>query len=363
MKRRDKVLIVSGGTGGHIFPALAVARAMEEKNYDVQWLGSQGGMEERLVKQQGFRLHLIAVQGFRGKNALAKLTAVWQLMISIFKSYKLIKTINPDFVIGFGGYVSAPGGIAARLLFIPFVLHEQNAVAGTTNRLLAKFANLRLTAFPDVLSDAKTVGNPLRKEICAIYMERRDPENQQVLNILVLGGSLGARKINQVVPSVLCNINKTKAIQVWHQCGKGKATEVKTAYQKFGSQVRCDDFIENISEAYQWADIVICRAGALTVSEIAVAGLVAIFIPFPYAIDNHQVKNAAWLEDNQAAKMIEEKELTEQHLEFTVLDLIQNPEKRMYIKEQLRRLAVHDATDRIVSLCESYCQKGACYAS
>lgn len=360
MSRSCCYLIMAGGTGGHIFPAMAVARSLREKGASVHWLGTATGMEYQLVPAENIPLHLIHIKGFRGKGLLAKLLTPLLLLSAIFQALKAIMKIKPDAIIGFGGYVAAPGGIAARLLGKKLIIHEQNSVAGTTNKLLAKLASCSLEAFPNSLPEANRVGNPVRADIKELFLsnsvnaEKEKPADRK--RLLIMGGSLGAAAINQIVPELINSLPFDEQPEVWHQAGKNKHMELIGAYRSYDINARVDEFIGDVAAAYQWADIVICRAGALTVSEIAVAGVPAIFIPYPYAIDNHQFFNAQWLVENNAAYLIEQKDLSVESLRLLLLDMLSSEKVLQDLSQHLKKLAMPLATEQVVAVCERACR-------
>ncbi|MFD2164974.1 undecaprenyldiphospho-muramoylpentapeptide beta-N-acetylglucosaminyltransferase [Thalassotalea euphylliae] len=307
-----KLLVMAGGTGGHIFPGIAVAKALELEGWDIHWLGTANRMEADIVPQQGYKISFINIAGMRNKGWKELIKVPFKLLQSVMQSVKVIREINPDVVLGMGGYASAPGGVAAWLLRKPLVLHEQNAVAGMSNRYLAKIANTVLCAFPNAFKpnvQANVVGNPLRKEM--IELEHVVPEQaSETKKVLVVGGSLGAKVFNDTVPSAIKQIQQQQ-INVWHQTGKGNAEQVNASYEQHGianDRIKVTEFIEDMAQAYEWADVVVCRAGALTVSELAMAGKPAIFIPLPHAVDDHQTKNANYLVQRGAAKLIAQRD-------------------------------------------------------
>ncbi len=355
MSQAGCYLIMAGGTGGHIFPAMAVARSLIEKGAEVHWLGTASGMEHNIVPAENIPLHLITIKGFRGKGLLAKLFIPYLLLMAVWQSMTVLRRIKPNVVVGFGGYVAAPGGIAARLLGKKLVIHEQNSVAGSTNKLLAKIASYTLEAFPRSLPDALLVGNPIRFEVKELFkIEKMYLEDKQK-NLLIMGGSLGAEAINTVLPESIKKIPASSRPNIWHQTGKNKLKMVVENYKSLNVDAHSEEFISDVAAAYRWADIIICRAGALTVSEVAVAGVPAIFIPYPHAIDNHQSVNAQWLVDNQAAYVIEQKDLTSSGLS-TLLEKISTDNtllKRLSTK--LKEVSMPDATEKVVAVCEEAC--------
>ncbi|WP_423063049.1 undecaprenyldiphospho-muramoylpentapeptide beta-N-acetylglucosaminyltransferase [Candidiatus Paracoxiella cheracis] len=349
-----RILIIAGGTGGHIFPALAVAQSMYHSGVDVYWLGSRGGLEERLVPSQ-FPMSSISIKALRGKGPLRKLLMPWQLLRAIFVSYQIIRRLKPEVVLGMGGYVSGPGGIAAWMARVPLIIHEQNSIAGLTNRLLSKFAKTVLQAFPETFHNklnVETTGNPVRQELIATPSPRERFANRQgPLRVLVLGGSQGARPINQHVIGALAKYPNKNDIIVWHQTGQADYDQVLNAYNTIPVEVKVSPFIEEIAHAYCWADIVICRAGALTVSEIATVGVGAIFIPYPYAVDNHQFHNSRYLEQAGAAIIIMEASLSEQKLIDLFQQFSHDRNRLLTMAECARHLSQPKAVEHVVAEC------------
>ena len=296
-----KILIMAGGTGGHIFPALAIAKELKERGAVVEWLGGKNAMESRLVPRHGYKFHGVSSSGLRGKNLLVILKAFFLLGCGFFQTVIIFINYRPNIVIGMGGYASGIGGLISKLFFVPLFIHEQNSVPGTTNRLLSRLSCKCFQAFEDTFPEsagAITTGNPI--------LFNPIPKNRpkSVKNLLVLGGSLGAKKINQTIPQIKTCVN------IWHQTGENHLEEVRVLYkksQRYGAKI--EPFIENMAEAYAWADLVISRAGAMTISELIASNSLAILIPFPYAIDNHQKINAEILSKNEAGILLEEENL------------------------------------------------------
>ncbi len=349
-----KVLIIAGGTGGHIFPALVIADALSAQEVDVQWLGARAGMEQKLVGDR-YPLHLLPVRALRGKGLLRKLLAPWRLLRSVFIALKLVKKINPDVVIGMGGYASGPGGIAAWLLRKPLVIHEQNAIPGLTNRILSRFAGVTLQAFPDAFSKktkAKTVGNPVRSALYALpSAEQRFSNRSQPLHVLVLGGSQGAHAINVIVEKMLPLLPQDVSIVFWHQTGERDFARMKSVYKSYYDQCfRVEAFVEEMANAYAWADLVVCRAGALTVSELMAAGVGSILIPYPYAVDDHQTANARQLSKINAGLLASQNKLTPEWLARKLSDFCQAPQQLAIMAEQAHSLAKADTVSTIVSM-------------
>lgn len=321
------VMVMAGGTGGHVFPALAVADELKQRGYDIHWLGTAAGIEADLVPKSGYPLHCINVTGLRGKGKLALLAAPWKIVKAIYQALQFMRIVRPSAVLGLGGFATGPGGVAAKLLGVPLLIHEQNAFPGMTNRLLKPLSNVVMQAFPNTFRGTKglekllTTGNPVRANILALDKNEAKISNAEyALNILVVGGSLGAVALNNAVINALSLMTKSdkenNLPNVWHQVGKKNIESVLQTYVDKGvdGKAKVVAFIDDMSAAYAWADLVVCRAGALTVSEVACAGKAAIFIPFPFAVDDHQTANAQVLVNAGAAEVKQQKELTAEWL-------------------------------------------------
>lgn len=312
---------MAGGTGGHVFPGLAVAEQLQQRGWDIRWLGTADRMEAELVPKHGIEIDFIQVKGIRGQGITRLLKAPFQIVSAVLQARKHFKQWKPDAVLGMGGYVSGPGGIAAWLMGIPVVLHEQNAVAGLTNQWLAKVARKVFQAFPGAFPDAQVVGNPVRKDVVQLPLpEERMMKRDGSLRILVMGGSQGARILNQTLPETMAKLGA--GYTVFHQAGKGNADEVEKRYQEcsVAAEIKVSEFIDDVAQAYAWADLIVCRSGALTVSEVSAAGLPAIFIPFMHK-DRQQALNADHLVELGAAFMIEQPDLTAEKLAESIQSL------------------------------------------
>jgi UDP-N-acetylglucosamine--N-acetylmuramyl-(pentapeptide) pyrophosphoryl-undecaprenol N-acetylglucosamine transferase len=349
-----RAMILAGGTGGHIYPGIAVAEALKAQSVEVSWMGSQAkmAMEKELVPDY-FELHTIAVYQLRGKGLLAKLFLPFQLCNAVWQAVKVLKRVKPNVCVAFGGFVAGPGGIAAKLLGIPLVVHEQNARAGLTNRYLAKVAKRVLQAFPDSFPtkiDAITVGNPVRKDILELpEPEQRLQDHTGPLRVLVLGGSLGAKAINEAMVEWLKTFNRIDEITVRHQTGKAHAESMQQLYTANNIKVDATAYINDMPQALSWTDVVICRAGALTVSELSDVGIAAIFIPMPWAVDNHQFYNAQYLASQSAATIVEQKDLSPQKLSETIESYLDNRAAILEVSKKARSLAMRNACDEILS--------------
>lgn len=349
-----RVVIMAGGTGGHVFPALSVARALSARGATVSWLGTRKGVEAELVPAAGFDLDFLRVEGIRGRGALGLIKAPFLLVVALGQALRALRKRRPQVVVGFGGFASGPGGIAARLLRVPLVIHEQNAIAGTTNRLLARVATRVLTAFPGVLPGAAVVGNPVRKDILALAspLERYRERGSGPLRVLVLGGSLGAEAINTLMPQAVAELAPNDRPMLWHQCGKRHADKTLSRYRTVGVEARVDAFIEDMVNAYAWADVVVCRAGALTVSELMAAGVASVLVPLPSAIDDHQSANARILADEDAALLRPQAELTPAGLASLLTELGSQRQRLCAMAEKARRLAQPEAAEKVADHCE-----------
>ncbi len=347
------VLIMAGGTGGHVFPALAVADELIRRGHAVQWLGTSAGIEAELVPARGIPLNTIAVSGVRGKGLAVKLLAPLRILRALWQARAVLRKVRPAVVVGFGGFASGPGGIAARLAGTPLVIHEQNAVAGTTNRILARHANRVAEAFPGTLAGASLVGNPVRPEIAALPAPaERGVGGHSPLRLLVLGGSLGAAAINRLMPAALGMMAPDQRPEVRHQCGRNHLEATTEAYRGAGVTASVEPFIADMAEAYRWADFVVCRAGALTVSELAAAGIGALLVPFPAAIDDHQTGNGQWLADHGAALLIQQRDLDAESLARQLAGLAADPRRLLSMAEAARSLARPQAAAAVADLCQ-----------
>ncbi|REG81645.1 undecaprenyldiphospho-muramoylpentapeptide beta-N-acetylglucosaminyltransferase [Marinomonas pollencensis] len=351
MSNAKRVVIMAGGTGGHIYPALASAQQFKEKGMQVFWLGSKGGMEEALVPQHDIPIHTLSIKGVRGKGVVGLLSAPFRILHAIGQAVAVLQKIKPSVVLGMGGFVAGPGAIAAKLLGIPLVIHEQNAIAGTTNRILAKVANTRLQAFSDALPNAVTVGNPIRADILSQTVRPVRDGQGRPLKLLVVGGSLGAKAINDIVPSVLAQWHGSQRLDVWHQTGKRNFEAVTALYSEAGVKARVEPYLDSMEQAYYWADVVLCRAGAMTVSELAIAGLPSILVPLPHAIDDHQTANARHLESVDAAYLLPQSELTSDKVVSILMGLLESETRLQNMGEQAKKIAHPDATRDVVAHC------------
>jgi len=349
------ILVMAGGTGGHVYPALAVARVLQQHALEIVWLGTRRGLESRVVPAAGIDIECISIRGLRRKGVLAVLVAPLQLGWALMQSLGVILRRRPVAVLGMGGFASGPGGLAAWLTFRPLVIHEQNAVAGLTNRLLARLARVVLQAFPGSFNskvNAETVGNPVREDIAAVaepairYSDRQGP-----LRLLVLGGSQGALALNRTVPAALALLPVEQRPIVRHQCGSRTLDKARDAYAVGGVDVELLPFIEDMASVYAWTDLVVCRAGALTVAEICAVGLPALFVPYPAAVDDHQTANARSMVEAGAAEIIAESSLSAAELAKLLRKWLSSRAELQVQAEKARRLAKPQALARIAELC------------
>jgi UDP-N-acetylglucosamine--N-acetylmuramyl-(pentapeptide) pyrophosphoryl-undecaprenol N-acetylglucosamine transferase len=342
------ILIMAGGTGGHIFPGLAVAHEMRAAGWEVVWLGARGGMEERLVPQRGYRTAWIRAKAARGKGLLQKLLLPANLLYSFWESARVIRRLKPDVVLGLGGYVAFPGGMMASLLNRPLALHEQNAVPGLANRVLSTVSDKVMVAFPEALKSAEWTGNPVRSEIAAVAApENRFEGRDGPLRILVVGGSLGAQALNETVPRALGLLSAP--VSVVHQSGERHLQSLRKNYADAGVEGELLAFIDDMARRYAEADLVICRAGAVTVAELSAGGMASILVPFPFAVDDHQSANARFLADEGAAILVRQAELTPAGL-ADLIGSLDRP-KLLEMAKKARALGKPDAARLVARRC------------
>ncbi|PIT36377.1 undecaprenyldiphospho-muramoylpentapeptide beta-N-acetylglucosaminyltransferase [Snodgrassella alvi] len=342
-------MVMAGGTGGHIFPALAVAQELQAQGHRIVWLGSEGAMETRLVPQYNIPLETLSIKGIRGNGIKRKLLLPFTLVKTIAAARRIIRRYNVDAVIGFGGFVTFPGGIAARLCGLPLIVHEQNAIAGLSNKVLSHFASQVMYAFPQVFTNQNgLVGNPVRADIAALTPPaQRFAGRQGVLNILVVGGSLGADILNKVVPQAMALLPESQRPNLLHQSGRNKLTQLQHQYDEYGVKAECVEFITDMVSAYREADLVICRAGALTIAELTAAGLGAILVPYPHAVDDHQTANAQYMVKDGAAVLMPQTSLNAQSLQTVLADL--SREQCLQMAEKARALAQPDSAAKVAA--------------
>jgi len=347
------VMIMAGGTGGHIFPGLAVARALRERDVPVLWLGSDGGMETRLVPANDLPIATIAVSGVRGKDLKTLLAAPFALLRAVRQAGRVMRESDPRAVVSFGGFAAGPGGVAAWLQRRPLIVHEQNRAPGMTNRVLARVAKRVLCGFPDSFTgvSSETVGNPVRAEIALLPAPaQRMAGRTGALRLLVLGGSQGARAINGTVPKVIAQLCTKHVFDIRHQCGEKMLDETRRAYAEVGVDASIEPFITDMAAAYGWADLVIGRAGALTIAEICAAGVASVLVPFPGAVDDHQARNADYLKQRDAGDWLRQDAQLESGLRERVDALAENREQLLAMAKAARAASFPDAASRVASI-------------
>ena len=360
---KKTLLVAAGGTGGHIYPALAVAKKWQEEGGDVEWLGTKLGLEAKIIPEHKIKLNFINVRAIRGKKILSKLLSPFMLISALIQAIIILLKIKPKVVLGMGGYASGPGALAAWLLRIPLVIHEQNSVVGKTNKILLPFAKKILQAFPGTIATKHTkksvitCGNPLRKELSLLSPKIRSADNAE-LNILILGGSRGALKLNKLLPKLFADKQFQDAenlkLNIKHQSGEANYLAAKNAYEAYHvNNAEILPYINNMQEAYEWADIVIARSGAMTVFEIMAVGRPCIFVPYPYAVDDHQTVNAEYLVDQSAAYILQESELSVENLLPIIQTLYTNFESYNRMSSQVYSLRSLGADEKIASYCRS----------
>lgn len=355
------LLVMAGGTGGHVFPGLAVADLLRERGWNVVWMGNPDGMEAKLVPMRGYEMAAVRFTALRGKGLLRKFMLPYALLSGFLQARREIRRVKPDVVLGMGGYVTFPGGMMSALLGIPLVIHEQNSIAGLANRVLSRIANRVLCGFPDALPKSRWVGNPVRAEITAVpppaerFAERQasDSTPRAPLRLLVLGGSLGASALNEIVPQGLALLPLDERPQVRHQAGEKHLAQLQENYAAAGVQADCLAFIDDVAAAYAWADLVICRAGALTIAELAAVGVASILVPYPHAVDDHQTGNARFLADAGGAILLAQDKMTPESI-----SLLRNYGRGQLqqMAERAREMARPDATAAVASVCEELCK-------
>ncbi|MGB0892903.1 MAG: undecaprenyldiphospho-muramoylpentapeptide beta-N-acetylglucosaminyltransferase [Parashewanella sp.] len=351
-----RILIMAGGTGGHVFPAIAVAKELANQGWEILWLGTAERMEAKVVPQNGFNIQFIDIKGVRGNGLMRKLAAPFKVLRSIIQAKSVISSFKPDVVLGMGGFASGPGGVAAKLSGVPLVLHEQNAIPGMTNKLLSRIADKVLCAFENTFvnrADTQVVGNPIRQELLQLNSRNAQAEDG-ALRVLVVGGSLGARVFNQLLPVVSAELRLSHPITVWHQVGRGNTESVLNDYkeQNLDNMVQVAEFIDDMEAAYSWADVVICRSGALTVSELAVVGKASILVPYPHAVDDHQTLNAQVLVDAGAAFLVPQPIATAEVISEKLAMLAQDRNELAQMGQKAKQVAVLEAANNVAQVCK-----------
>jgi len=348
---KQTILLMAGGTGGHVFPALAVADELRSRGIAVAWLGTRRGLEAEVVPKAGIEISFLNVSGLRGNGLLGWLQAPVKLLLALIQGISVMRRVKPVAVLGMGGFVTGPGGVAAWCTRTPLVIHEQNAVAGLTNKLLVPFARRVLEAFPGTFASGKAIhtGNPVRADIGKTQGKEADGQHGNY-HLLVVGGSLGAKALNDVVPATLAQFKPDQRPQVWHQTGKKLIEDARQAYAQHNVTARVEPFIDDMAQAYAWADAVLCRAGALTVAELALAGLPSVLVPYPFAVDDHQTSNAHYLVDRGAALMVQQKDLTQTKLHELLMQFA-DKQKLASMAKAARACALPQATVKVADLC------------
>lgn len=350
LKTNKTLMVMAGGTGGHVYPAMAVADALKAQGWNIVWLATEGGMENRLIEGKGYAKAMITMQGVRGKGLFGWLLLPVKLAKALNQSYRAIRQHQPNVVLGMGGFAAFPGGLMAKLLGKPLVIHEQNSVAGLTNKVMAKLANRVLAAFPNALKKAQVVGNPVRDGITKLAQPvTRFKKHAGALRVLVVGGSLGAQALNELIPQAIAAMPEKDRPVVIHQAGVKHIEALKANYIKHGVEADCRAFIENMDEMYAWADFVICRSGAMTVAELSVVGLGSLLVPFPFAVDDHQKTNAAYLAESCAAYLEQQKTLTVEKIVKILSGL--SRKACLEMAERARALGKPEATMDVARIC------------
>jgi len=348
------ILVMAGGTGGHVFPALAVAECLREQGEQIIWLGTRAGIEARVVPAANFAIEWLNVQGLRGKGMATLLVAPFRLLRACWQALRILRRTRPKAVLGMGGFVSGPGGLMAWLMDIPLFLHEQNAIVGMTNRILNRFASGIYVAFPQAqarLQNAECIGNPVREGFTRLPqpVARLQPRIEAPLQLLVIGGSLGAVALNSILPRAIACLDRDQRPQLRHQCGEKHLTACQQNYVDNAVEAEVVSFIDDMPAAYAWADLVVCRAGALTISELTAVGVASLLIPFPYAVDNHQHHNALFLEQNQAAQVLPEAGLSPESLALKLKFCQQNRAMLVEMAVNARAQFQADASERLAA--------------
>ena len=354
---KKTLLVMAGGTGGHVFPGLAVADLLKSRGWNVVWMGNPDGMEAKLVPSRGYEMAWVRFGALRGKGLMRKLSLPFNLLSGCWQAFREIRRVKPDVVLGMGGYITVPGGLMAALTGRPLVVHEQNSIAGLANRMLAKIARRVVCGFPGALSKSVWAGNPVRREIADLTppAERMAArlETDEPLRLLVLGGSLGAAALNEMVPKGVALLPENERPVIVHQAGAKHLAQLEKNYEDAGVRANCVAFVDDMAGAYEWADLVICRAGALTVAELAAAGIASILVPFPFAVDDHQTSNARFLASAGGAVLLPQNEMTPE-----AVSLLRNYSRGQLLQmaEKARALAKPDAADEVARVCEEIAQ-------
>ncbi len=357
-KTNGPIMITAGGTGGHVYPGLAVARALMEQDIPVVWMGTPKGLEARVIPEADIEMMYLSVNGLRGKSVFTLIKAPFQLIKALFQSFVIMLKVKPSLVLGMGGFVAGPGGLVASLMGKPLIIHEQNAIPGLTNKLLSRFSKKILEGFTGTFKQSnKTqgIGNPVRQDIANLKdPAKRLGDRWGHTHVLIFGGSLGAQALNEIVPMALNELPVDKRPIVRHQAGKNKDISTQETYQKLNVEADVTPFIEDMAEAYEWADLVICRSGALTVAELAAAGAASILVPYPHAVDDHQTMNAKYLSESGAAILMAQTELTKESLSALLDELCSDRNRLIEMSVKARNLSKPLATEEVAAICADH---------
>ena len=347
-------MVVAGGTGGHVFPGLAVAEYLRSQSIGVVWMGTRMGLEARAVPAAGFDIEWVSIQGLRARGAISWLLLPIRALVAGVQSLRIMLRRRPDVVLAMGGFVAGPAGVIAWILRKPLLIHEQNAIPGLTNRWLAWIADQVLCGFPGAFHGvpaARHVGNPVRREIATLPPPQRGTQHTGPLCLLVLGGSQGAQIFNEVVPQALRLLDGDSVPEVWHQCGRRWSESTRVAYEGVPGALRITPFIDDMASAYRWADLIICRAGAMTIAELSGAGCAAILVPYPFAVDDHQTANANFLEEHEAAVLVPQEQFNASRVRELLTQLDAHRELIARMSQNARRCAMPDAAETVAQLC------------
>ena len=350
------LMVMAGGTGGHVFPALAVAKELQKSGVRITWLGTRRGLEATVIPANDIDIEWVTVEGLRGKGALSLLLAPFKLLRALWQSAVAINKVKPDCILGMGGFVAGPGGLMARIMGKPLVIHEQNAVAGLTNQALAKVANTVLTGFPNVEGlpkKAQWLGNPVRNTIQANLNETSPVIGDAHINVLIIGGSQGAHSFNQKLPNVFAQLGNPR-LSIWHQSGRDRASGVVEKYKEHKVDAKVDEFIADMAAAYEWADVLICRAGAMTIAECCAAAKPALLVPYPFSAGDHQIKNAQVMVDVGAGVMVMNEEIDSDKMQNALTTLLKSKQALIEMGKQAHSLHKPDALQQVADICLEY---------
>lgn len=359
MTKKNTIMVMAGGTGGHVYPAMAVADYLQDKQWEIVWLATEHGMENRLIADKPYQKEVVQIKGVRGNGLVGWLKLPYRLVRAIKQTAAAFKRHQPNVVLGMGGYVAFPGGVVAKLMGKPLIVHEQNSVAGLTNQLLSKLASRVLVAFPQAFPQrGQLVGNPIRAALTTLDApEKRYNERTGRLRLFVVGGSLGAAALNEILPNAIAKMQKNERPEIIHQAGERHIEKLKSHYATLAVEANTEAFIKDMASAYAWADLVVCRAGALTVSELACAGVASVLVPFPHAVDDHQTTNAQYLVDAGAAQLIQQTELDVNKVLVMLQEMTRD--KCLDMAKNAKKLARPEATQSVATICMESALTGA----